>query len=326
MKKLKKFVALILTVLAAVSFLSCGFTANAATEGMVRVVIKNDTYSKSNGAPWDGTLVDEWVKTDSSTTMMSAVLTALSNHKYAQQGASDNYITSINGLSAFDGGSMSGWTGLLNDWFINEGFDAYTTANQTLESGDEITLAYSLDYGADCGSNWGGSDTSLNSLLFSKGTLSMSFSSSVKEYTLTVPQSLNGIVVTPSAANKNYQVRTYKNNYTPDNENTEYKRSEIIEIKQDDIIIVGVGNPKWASMNSSSTESVYRIKIAVDKTKMMGDVDNNLCMNINDCTLLQKHISNIQLLPQNMNELADINNDNLVDINDVTYIQNYIGR
>lgn len=91
--------------------------------------------------------------------MMSCVVEALDEHGWKQTGASSNYITSINGLSAFDGGSQSGWMGTLNDWFNNEGFGNFTVANGKLGDGDEIRIMYTrTGYGADLGGTWGGED------------------------------------------------------------------------------------------------------------------------------------------------------------------------
>ena len=73
-------------------------------------------------------LVGAWVDIDDDSTMMSAVVSALDTIGATAVGAESNYISSINELAAFDGGTMSGWMGTLNDWFTNEGFGAYTVA------------------------------------------------------------------------------------------------------------------------------------------------------------------------------------------------------
>ena len=59
---------------------------------------------------------------------------------------------------------MSGWMGTLNDWFTNEGLTAYTVANGKLASGDEIRMQYTMDWGADLGNDWSGTDTSLKAI------------------------------------------------------------------------------------------------------------------------------------------------------------------
>ena len=137
-KSFKKILSIVLSVMMIASLMTVSLSVSAVEDGKVRVIVRNDTYSVENGAPWDGVLVDEWVSINNDTTMMSAVVDALNNHGYTQEGAESNYISSINGLAAFDGGTMSGWMGTLNDWFTNSGYASYTVADGTLESGDEI--------------------------------------------------------------------------------------------------------------------------------------------------------------------------------------------
>lgn len=239
-------------------------TANAADTDKVRVTVKNEVYSTADGAVWDGILLDEWVSIDDSSTMMSVLVFALDSKGYTQTGAEDNYVTEINGLKAGDAGYMSGWMGTINDWFADEGYGAFSVANGTLESGDELCFVYSNAWGADVGSLWDSNDTSLASLSVDKGTLSPEFSSSTKEYTLTLDGE-TGVVVTPTAVNKNYQVRTYKNEYTPTVKGSEYKRSSAIDVADGDTIYVAVGDPAWRSMNASESANVYTINIKVDK-------------------------------------------------------------
>lgn len=261
--KSKKLISLLLAAITVSTLLSVSFTANAAENGKVKVTVKNDVYSVSDGAEWDGTLVDEWVKIDDSSTMMSLLLSALESHGYTQTGAENNYITEINGLSEGDAGYMSGWMSTVNDWFANEGCDAFSVAKGTLESGDELTFIYSNAWGADVGSLWDSFDTSLADISFDNGVLSENFDPSKYEYTLTL-KSETPVTVTPCAANKNYQVRTYKNEYTPLVDGSEYKRSQAVSVQDGDRIIVAVGDPAWPSMNTSDGASVYTFNISVE--------------------------------------------------------------
>ena len=259
MKKLLKKAAALLLVC---SLLTAGlsFNVSAAERGRVRVVVENKVFSKTQGAKWSGTLIDEWVELDESSTMLSVVVKALENHGYSQTGAEDNYITEINGLSAFDNGYSSGWMTTINDWFANVGCDAFTVKDGTLENGDEINVVYSNSWGADIGSLWDNNSTRLSSVKFSTGELSPSFDPSVTDYTLTVWNAEN-VVAIPTAENKNFQVKTYKNEYTPTEKSTEYKKSTPIEIKDGDKIIVACGDESWASMNQSEGASVYTFTV-----------------------------------------------------------------
>ena len=262
-ERVKKLTSLLLTAIMVSALFTVSLTADAADDDKVRVTVKNEVYSTADGAVWDGVLLDEWVSIDDSSTMMSVLVSALDSNGYTQTGAESNYITEINGLNAGDAGYMSGWMGTINDWFADEGYSAFSVANGTLESGDELCFVYSNAWGADVGSLWDSNDTSLASLTLDNGTLSPEFSSSTNEYTLTL-DSETGVVVTPTAVNKNYQVRTYKNEYTPDVKGSEYKRSESIDVADGDTIYVAVGDPAWRSMNASESANVYTISVKVN--------------------------------------------------------------
>lgn len=262
-ERIKKLTSLLLAAVMVSALFTVSLTANAAETDRVRVTVKNEVYSTSDGAVWDGTLLDEWISIDDSSTMMSVLVSALEGKGYTQTGAESNYITEINGLKAGDAGNMSGWMGTINDWFADEGYSAFSVANGTLESGDELCFVYSNAWGADVGSLWDSNDTSLASLSVDKGTFSPEFSSSTNEYTLTI-DSETGVVVTPTAVNKNYQVRTYKNEYTPTVDGSEYKRSSSIDVKDGDTIYVAVGDPEWRSMNTSESANVYTINVKVN--------------------------------------------------------------
>lgn len=250
----KRILSLLLTLVMVVSLIPTTVWA-AEHDNQVRVIVENTTYSKASGAPWDGTLVDQWVEIDSESTVMSCVVDALGS--YSQTGASSNYITEINGLSD-QGGEQSGWMGTLNDWFTNEGFGAYTVAAGTLSAGDEIRIMYTCAWGADLGSDWSSTDKTLKALSFSAGTLSPAFDKDTHSYTLTVPAGTDKVVVTPTASNKNYQVRTYVGE-------TEYKRTAAVPVADDTEITVKCGDPSWPSMNPNTGEAqVYTVTVKAE--------------------------------------------------------------
>lgn len=263
-KRIKKLTSILLAAIMVSTLFTVSLSANAANTDKVRVTVKNEVYSTADGAVWDGTLLDEWVSIDDSSTMMSVLVAALDSKGCTQTGAEENYVTEINGLKAGDAGYMSGWMGTINDWFADEGYGAFSVANGNLESGDELCFVYSNAWGADVGSLWDSNDTSLASLIVDNGTLSPEFSSSTNEYTLTL-DSETAVVVIPTAVNKNYQVRTYKNDYTPTVDGSEYKRSSAIDVKDGDTIYVAVGDPAWRSMNLSNSANIYTINVKVNK-------------------------------------------------------------
>ncbi len=217
----------------------------AETVGEVQVIVENQTCSEEQGAHWIGELVNRKVSLTADSTMMSCVVEALG--EYSIVGAENNYISEINGLKAFTGGSGGGWMGTLNDWFTNQGFGSFTVKDGTLEDGDLIRIMYTLNYGEDLGGSWGNNETSLKDLAFSAGELSPVFNSNTKEYTLTLNADTDHVLVTPTATNKNFQVRTYLGTQET---GTMYKRIHEIPVKNGDVLTVVCGDPSWPSMNS----------------------------------------------------------------------------
>ena len=243
-----------------------GVTTAEAAGDRVHVIVENTTFTPDNaeelGATWEetfwqGTLVDTWVAIDESSTMMGCVVTALEAEGYTQTGAENNYISDINGLGEFDGGYMSGWMGTLNDWFTNQGFGAYTVADGTLEAGDEIRIMYTTAYGDDLGGSWGNSDTTVKELTFSEGELDPAFDKDTHAYTLTIPDGTASVVVTPTASNKNYQVRTRIGD-------TVYKRTADVPVADGTEIIVECNWPGSLSMNEGGEHQTYTITVAAN--------------------------------------------------------------
>ena len=235
------------------------YVSGLTFSGMVRVIVENKTFPKASGAAWEGTLVDTWVALNSNSTMMSSVVAALDGHTV--EGADGGYISSIDGLSQRDGGSMSGWMGTLNDWFTDTGFGDVTVAAGTLEAGDEIRVMYSCDGGEDIGGGWNSTDTSLKALAFSAGTLKPVFSGTTYAYTLNVPEGTTGLLVTPTAANKNYQVRTYLGTQT---NGKQYKRTALVPVQDGSVITVVCADPSWPTMNEESDgKKTYTVTVRV---------------------------------------------------------------
>lgn len=252
------------------------FASNTTTQilesdhaNQVHVIVENTTFTEDTaealGASWSdsywsGTLVDEWVSIDDTSTMMSSVVTALDKNKFTQSGAENNYIETINGLSAFNGGWMSGWMGTLNDWFTNQGFGAYTVSDGTLEAGDEIRIMYTCNWGTDLGGSWGNNDSTLKDISFSAGTLSPSFAGTTSTYTLTVPVGTQSIVVTPTANNKNFQTRTRIGD-------TVYKRTANVPVTHGTTLTVECNWSAPQSTNSDVNAHSYTINVEYENVK-----------------------------------------------------------
>ena len=231
--------------------------------GMARVIVENTTFPKAEGAAWEGTLADTWIELTGESTMMGCVVEALDGHTVV--GAESNYISSIDDLKEQQGGSMSGWMGTLNDWFTNFGFGEFTVAKGTLHAGDEIRVMYTRNAGVDLGGDWESTDTRLKALTFSAGKLTPKFSGDTFTYTLTVPDGTTRLLVTPTAANKNYQVRTYLGTQAT---GREYSRTSLIPIENGSVITVVCADDSWPTMNETSDgKRTYTITVVYGEVK-----------------------------------------------------------
>ena len=243
---------------------------SGATVGQVYVTIENTTF---NDTPLAGTLVEGWYPLGEKDTMMTVVLKVLEDSGYTWTGTGssgggdkDYSITYLAGISKdgetlaeFTGGTKSGWMGTLNDWFVNEGFPAFSVANGKLENNDVIRIMYTADLGADIGGTWGNNDTSLRSLTISAGTLAPAFDSSVTDYMLIIPEDVTSLTVTPEASNKNYQSRIFLNSYNQDS--AMFKCTELIPVESGDEIYIGVGEKGWPTMNNGGKPTKYTVTI-----------------------------------------------------------------
>ena len=252
------------------------------TVGKVSVTIENTKYA---GGAFTGTIASGQYDLGENDSMMTCVLKALKQAGYSWQGTSGSskdknadysitYLSSIEkdgkSLGEFDGNSKSGWMGTLNDWFVNQGFHAFTVKNGQLENGDEIHVMFTMAYGEDLGGTWNNNSTKLAGLSVSGGTLSPTFSGSQTDYTLIISGDKANVTVKPEAVNKNYQARIFLNRYNQDS--ARYKRTETISVKSGDVLYVGVGESGWPTMNAGGVGTKYTIKVvsgsdsaAVDK-------------------------------------------------------------
>ncbi len=230
--------------------------------GKVKVIVENFTASPSK------VFAQGWYTLQQDDTMMTLILKALDSEGYTWEGTGGTkggakdytitYLASItdkngNTLGEFSTTQGSGWMATLNDWFVNLGLQEFGASKSgfcKVENGDEIHAMFTENLGTDIGGSWGDSDTSLKSLTISGGTLVPTFNGSQLEYKLVVPAGGSTITVTPTAANKNYMVRTFLNQYNVDSDC--YKRTESFKVKEGDVIYIGVGDRRWPSMNNNS--------------------------------------------------------------------------
>lgn len=209
-------------------------------------------------------------------TMMTVLLRALTEANCTWLGTGGNgdgqydfditYLSTITdgdySLAEFTGGQQSGWMGTLNDWFTNEGFANFSVKNGKLADGDIISIKYtSVGLGEDVGGTWSNSDTTLKSLTFDgdgNPRLTTTFEPGKRggtyPYTLVIDGDSSNLTVTPTAANKNFLVKTFLNEKVTSNTegSSFYKRTESIPVVAGDTIYIGCGIKGWPTMNNQA--------------------------------------------------------------------------
>lgn len=253
---------------------------SGTTVGTVTVSVENTTYS---AAPFTGTIVSGEYALGTNDSMMTVVLKALELGGYTWNNIDNlttdaytktTYIASIHkggkSLAEKDGSKGAGWMGTKNDWFVNQGFTAFTYKNGGLKSGDVIRVMFTTNLGEDIGGSWTNNETTLSSLEFSSGTLTPAFSGATTDYLLVIPDEQIGTRINYSAANKNFQTRAYLNTYGSDN--AYYANGDIMAVSSGDVIYVGVGDKSWSTMNKASNYTTTRYTITVVQNGNAADV------------------------------------------------------
>ena len=261
----KKLVALLLSALVAcalvpsVAFAAIGDVPAGETPiGQVHVSI-SDTVARPAGTSYPaprGIIAEGDVDLYPSDSAMSVIARLASEKGVAVLGADKGYITSVAGLGEFDCGGKSGWMGTIDDWFANTGLSSVTVSGGALETGAEIDLKYTLDGGPDLGSDWGSNDKTVASLSVGAGILSPAFSADVHSYTLTLPEGSTSVALTPTATNKNFQVKARVGG-------TWYKRGAEIPVSDGALIEIVCGDPGWPTMNDAADAPAQRYEVTV---------------------------------------------------------------
>ena len=259
----KRIISLLLALVMALSLLPVSVLAADDHTGQVHVTVENTTWAKADNAPWEGTLVDEWVTLQADSSMMSCIKAALEKNNISSTINSSSYggeyISAINGIGEFSAGSESGWMGTLNDWFTNLSFSAFTVQGGTLAAGDEIRVLYTkTGFGKDLGNDWStAGNTALSALSFSSGTLSPAFDKATTAYTLTLTAPAS-VKVSATAANKCNQVYLSVGA-------TSYRRSASVPLESGTVLTVRCGDAAEASGSTPAvTPTVYTVTVKVD--------------------------------------------------------------
>lgn len=286
MKRVRQLLSIILSVAIILGLTPAAFADSAAASqqvGTVYVTIE-DTIPTPQGesypAPKGVMVYSSPTPLYSTDTAIDVINRAAVNNGLVVIGADTNYITSIGGVAAGSRGKQSGWMGTLNDWFTANGLNEYKAADATLQNGDELCMMFSLNYGEDLGGTWNNTNKTLKNISINYGSLIPQFSPDNKTYTLAVPASCSSIVLKPTAANKNYQVRTTVGG-------TVYKRTANIPVEDNTVIHATCGDPSWPSMNNgqygNGSESIpaqtYTITVVKEKSPVSPTPINNSTSN-----------------------------------------------
>ena len=74
----KRIVSLLLTLVMVLSLVPMSVFAADNHDGQVHVIVENTTYPEAEGAPWEGTLVEEWIDLNTSRQAPRTTTSALS--------------------------------------------------------------------------------------------------------------------------------------------------------------------------------------------------------------------------------------------------------
>ncbi len=245
--KWRKQAAAVCLILAVILTGFGGYAQEPSYDGTVYVRVE-DSIPTPDGAdstcpdPRGVMLLDE-VGIYAGESVADVLSRAFSLHNMDVVGLENGYITSIDGLSANDRVNYSGWMVSFNDWFPNTDI-----RDCMVSDGDEIAVLFSLDMGADIGSDWSSTDTALDGISFSQGRLSQPFDRDTYAYTLYLTNEDDSVIVRPDMKNKNYQARVYLG--AADAAQPGYKRTRPIPVKAGDVITVLTGDPSWPTMNA----------------------------------------------------------------------------
>ncbi len=302
MSQLKKLLSFIVAYAMIVTMIPVTIFADG--NAVVYLTVENTTFSENEGAPWEGKLLDNVPIeiAEGTSKVVDVIVNALEESGYSQTGAESGYISDINGLGEFAGGSFGGWMVTLNDWFISAGISEFYVSD-----GDSISVMFTSEgYGEDLGSFWSNNNKEIADIHFSTGELDKEFSPDVYEYTLKIPAGTENVKITPTAANKNFQTRIYLNTEFSDGDIGKYiegeedfeselcglalwsdipenigyfKRTQDIPLQDGDVIAVACGLPYWSSMNGGEFGSgaenepgtVYFFNVETEKAEIAVD-------------------------------------------------------
>ncbi len=217
--------------------------------------------------------------------------------------------TAYGALGEFDAGSGSGWMITLNDWFINQGADAFA-----VEDGDVIRWQYTCQLGKDIHCDMANPSAKITGLELSEGTLSPAFAEGTAAYTLTVPAGTEGVTV--RALLENYWARA-----TITSGGKAYKPQQAIPVENGtEISVVCEYKTNFDDATPADSDT---LTITVS-TGMKGDVNGDGKITVRDITALRKLVLSGDTPSAAQLAIMDMNGDGAVTVRDITAIRKII--
>ena len=230
-----KLSALLLAFVMVISMMPT-FTIGARAGGdTVTVTVANNTaFTQTEGAAWDGSLLNAIsVPVSPGDTVLDVLSKALTLdvngvQDYTSAGISAGYVTEIGGLIAGDATAAGknaahpywdGWCFAVNNVVPGVGMGAVY-----VENGDAIHVEYALD-GTVSGADWGSCNGVTSGFAFSAGVFSYVTGTYGNSYTLTLPdQATIQIAAVPNPDSK--AVRIYNNGIITDGLNSDISAAD----------------------------------------------------------------------------------------------------
>ena len=73
-------------------------------------------------------------------------------------------------------------------------------------------------------------------------------------------------------------------------------------------------------------EQYFGFEIHIEYPPILGDVDNNRQITIQDATHIQRHVAKLEILSEEQLKVADTDKNNGISIKDATYIQLLVAK
>lgn len=157
--------------------------------------------------------------------------------------------------------------------------------------------------------------------------LSVSYPSEALELLRVENKSLFGNSITQSPISKNpIKISWYDDNSA---NRTENGTLAALKFRMTDISVpceISLSYNPENVFNSSLTNVEFETKGCIISRYSIGDVNRDGYLDICDVTLIQRHLADLETIPEQFLFLADTNGDSEIDISDATHLQMYLAE